>query len=197
MNKKINYTINNNVLNAGLKTDNNNSGDDIIMPMLNDYVKNSIIEKNQLVSTGVNNKDITEYKSLKFPETTVTFYYNHLVFTGRLFVSTFLRVDIPKGYDFDIRNRSGNFKKNINIICGLIDEPYTGEMGMQIATISNIPTKLEFTTQQDNVRYAQLKLNKYYKRRFEYWHVIDFIKLKSTILKDKIRGVNGFGSSGK
>lgn len=209
----INYTITES--GVDLIMDNKNSGEDLIMPKLTDSVLNKIIHDNKLFKIDDNNptlssedlndfnKDfITIYLSRIYPETVVIITdskerYHNFYFKGRIQISSFIKLDIPKRFDFDIRNRSGNFKRNINVVTGLIDNPYTGEMGLQINTIHYSITKIDFANNVINSRYAQIVIKKVYKRNFNFVNLFDFMKLKSVIKKDKIRGVNGFGSTGK
>lgn len=200
--KTINYTSNS--YGASIKIDNDgNSGNNIILPILNKDVVDRIIADNELVIYSDNpptvNVKVDIYKSAKFPGSYVKITEKietgefRLSFYGRIFVNTFIALDIPKGYDFDIRNRSGNFKKNINVVCGLIDNPYTGEMGLQLSTYYNEYTEIEFETS-----ISQIVIKKVYNNRsFNFLHFDDFIRLNSVLKKAIKRGANGFGSTGK
>lgn len=204
--RKINYTSK--ASGASIKLDNDgNSGNNIILPELTRRVLDKIINDNDLyVIDGPKpdhnkpNITCTTYKSYKYSGTVVKIIEDiaskpqniKLVFKGRIFIDTFIAIDIPKGYDFDIRNRSGNFKRNINVTCGLIDNPYTGSMGLQISTYDKTFTEIEFSTS-----ISQIVIKKVYKRCFNFIHLDDFQTLKSVLKKAVKRGSNGFGSTGK
>ena len=200
--KNIKYTSRHN---ASIKSDKDgNSGNNIILPELTSLIMSDLCHLNDLVpfKTEEDSDDeftIQSYVSKKFPETVVEFKRRNkdkkitLFFRGRLFVNTYVSLDIPKGYDFDIRNRSGNFKRNINVTMGLIDNPYTGEMGLQLSTYGNVLTELEFATS-----ISQIVVKKVYRERlFINTPFLDFQKLRSVLKKAKKRGANGFGSTGK
>jgi len=200
---KLNYTVT-----AGLVQvlpNGNNSGNDIIMPTLSPQIWKDIIKRNELFETRGFNKDdeydryTRTYKSKKYPETYVKVDKNdNVFFSGRLFISTYVRLDIPKGYDFDIRNRSGNFNKNIFVVCGLIDEPYTGEMGLQLISVTDEEyAHLKFSTVEQQISYAQIVMHKNEDLKLNFLSVFNFKRLSSVKIKNDIRGDKGFGSTGK
>lgn len=195
---KINYTSK--FIGAAIKIDNDgNSGNNVILPKLNAEIVQDLIDDNDLKFKSASEcDDMRIYTSNKFKETEVRIFWDYnnkpvkVEFHGRLFVNTYIALDIPKGYDFDIRNRSGNFKRNINVTMGLIDNPYTGEMGLQLSTYGPIFTEIEFETS-----ISQIVVKKVYSRSFNFLHLTDFHLLKSVIKKAVKRGANGFGSTGK
>ena len=173
---------------------NGNTGCDIIMPMLNIATWESIKLKNELFH-------VTDeiWGSKKYPETDVMVFNSggYIKFKGRLFVSTNIGLDLPKNVDCLIKNRSSNFNKNINVVEGLIDNPYTGEIGLQLNTISDNYATLNFSSIRQTKSYAQLEFRKKLSIKLISVDIIKFSELKSVIKKAILRGKNGFGSTGK
>lgn len=103
---------------------------------------------------------------------------------GRCLISTGLRMQIPKGYELQIRSRSGLALKNGIFVLnspGTIDSGYQNYIGIIIANFSNS----DFEIKQGD-RIAQAVLNKI--------ECIDFVPTDH--FEDTERGLNGFGSSG-
>jgi len=182
---------------------NDNTGNDIVLPKFSQELLNEIIDHNELelIDTVQMEDNFVKYlyKSNKFKETKVIVIkrgneLKKLEFNGRFFLSTFVKLDIPKGFDFDIRNRSGNFKRNINVIMGLIDNPYTGFMGLQLKPHYGFAEiKLDGET-----AISQIKTNIVYpNREFNRLAPSEFEKKKTVIIKKQKRGAKGFGSTGK
>ena len=100
-------------------------------------------------------------------------------------IPTGLSVSIPKGYEIQIRPRSGLAARNkISVLNtpGTIDADYRGEIGVILVNLSN----QDFTVNPGE-RIAQLVIAKY-----------EQIKWKITQeLPNTIRGDGGFGSTGK
>ncbi len=103
----------------------------------------------------------------------------------RKLISTGIRIKLPKGYEAQIRSRSGMALKHGVVVCngvGTIDFDYTGVIGVILINLSNE----EFTINNGD-RIAQMVINKY--EQIE-WETVD--KLEETA-----RGDGGFGHTGK
>lgn len=102
----------------------------------------------------------------------------------RTLVKTGLFVEIPIGYEIQVRPRSGlAFKKGITVLNspGTIDADYRGEIGVLLVNLSSEPFVIE-----DGERIAQLVLASHEQAR---WKEVQ-------ILEDSDRGQGGFGSTG-
>ena len=102
----------------------------------------------------------------------------------RSLVKTGLFVEIPIGYEIQVRPRSGlAFKKGITVLNspGTIDADYRGEIGVLLVNLSSEPFVIE-----DGDRIAQLVLASHEQAR---WQEVE-------ILEDSARGQGGFGSTG-
>ena len=102
----------------------------------------------------------------------------------RSLVKTGLFVEIPIGYEIQVRPRSGlAFKKGITVLNspGTIDADYRGEIGVLLVNLSSEPFVIE-----DGERIAQLVLASHEQAR---WQEVE-------ILEDSDRGQGGFGSTG-
>lgn len=103
---------------------------------------------------------------------------------GRAIVNTGLFIELPMGYEAQVRPRSGlAAKKGITVLNapGTIDADYRGEIGVILVNLSN-----EDFTINTGERIAQLVIAKH--ERAE-WKQVD--KLSETF-----RGQGGFGSTG-
>ena len=103
---------------------------------------------------------------------------------GRSLVKTGLFVEIPIGYEIQVRPRSGlAFKKGITVLNspGTIDADYRGEIGVLLVNLSSEPFVIE-----DGERIAQLVLASHEQAQ---WQEVE-------ILEDSDRGQGGFGSTG-
>lgn len=103
---------------------------------------------------------------------------------GRSLVKTGLFVEIPVGYEIQVRPRSGlAFKKGITVLNspGTIDADYRGEIGVLLVNLSSEPFVVE-----DGERIAQLVLASHEQAS---WQEVE-------ILEDSDRGQGGFGSTG-
>ena len=103
---------------------------------------------------------------------------------GRSLVKTGLFVEIPIGYEIQVRPRSGlAFKKGITVLNspGTIDADYRGEIGVLLVNLSSEPFVIE-----DGERIAQLVLASHEQAS---WQEVE-------ILEDSDRGQSGFGSTG-
>ena len=102
----------------------------------------------------------------------------------RTLINTGLFVEIPIGYEIQVRPRSGlAFKKGITVLNspGTIDADYRGEIGVLLVNLSSDPFVIE-----DGERIAQLVLASHEQAR---WQEVQ-------ILEDSDRGQGGFGSTG-
>jgi len=102
----------------------------------------------------------------------------------RAIIRTGLFIELPKGYEAQVRPRSGlAAKKGITVLNapGTIDADYRGEIGVILVNLSNE----EFTV-EDGERIAQLVIAKH--ERAEWVPV--------AALSETSRGEGGFGSTG-
>lgn len=102
----------------------------------------------------------------------------------RCLVKTGLFLEIPEGYEGQVRPRSGlAYKNGITVLNspGTIDADYRGEIGVILINLSDV----DFTI-KDGDRIAQLVISKHESIQ---WIDVDFVN-KST------RGSGGFGHTG-
>jgi len=102
----------------------------------------------------------------------------------RAIVKTGLFIELPIGYEAQVRPRSGlAAKKGITVLNspGTIDADYRGEIGVILVNLSN-----EAFTVENGERIAQLIIAKH--ERAEWEEVL--------VLTDTVRGAGGFGSTG-
>lgn len=100
----------------------------------------------------------------------------------RRLIRTGLFMEIPEGYEGNIRPRSGlSLKVGIVAIEGTIDSDYRGEVGVILTNLSNITYNIV-----DGERIAQMVFNKIEQAEFN---------LVSE-LSETERGEGGFGSTG-
>ena len=102
----------------------------------------------------------------------------------RKIVRTGLKVEVPEGYELQIRPRSGLSAKSPLIIPnspGTIDSGYRGEVGIIIWNTGNQPYNI-----RAGDRIAQVVVNK----------LPEVVHVEVTELSDSERGEKGFGSTG-
>lgn len=102
----------------------------------------------------------------------------------RTLVKTGLFMEIPEGFECQVRPRSGlALKKGISVLNapGTIDADYRGEVGVILINLSN-----ENFTIENGERIAQLVFAKVEQAKWE----------KVEILTETDRGAGGFGSTG-
>ncbi len=102
----------------------------------------------------------------------------------RALIKTGLFIELPIGYEAQVRPRSGlAAKKGVTVLNapGTIDADYRGEIGVILVNLSN-----EDFTIQNGERIAQLVIAKH--ERAE-WETV-------TVLSQTERGESGFGSTG-
>jgi dUTP pyrophosphatase len=103
----------------------------------------------------------------------------------RALVSTALFIELPVGYEAQIRPRSGlAFKNGVTVLNspGTIDADYRGEIKVILVNLSN-----EIFIINDGERIAQMVIAKH--ENVE-WKTVES-------LEESIRGEGGFGSTGK
>lgn len=103
----------------------------------------------------------------------------------RLLVSTGLHVQLPVGFEGQIRSRSG-FALDQGIIVlnspGTVDSDYRGELGVLLYNTSK-----DYVIIKRGYRIAQLVISPVVQARFT----------QATSLNDTVRGFKGWGSTGK
>ena len=102
----------------------------------------------------------------------------------RTIVKTGLFIELPVGFEAQVRPRSGlAAKKGITVLNapGTVDADYRGEIGVILVNLSN-----EDFTIEDGERVAQLVIAKH--ERADWFEVNE--------LSDTARGAGGFGSTG-
>jgi dUTP pyrophosphatase len=102
----------------------------------------------------------------------------------RAIIKTGLFIELPVGYEAQVRPRSGLAAKNgITVLNspGTIDADYRGEVGVILVNLSNEP----FTVHHGE-RVAQLVIAKHEQAA---WETVE-------VLSDTHRGTGGFGSTG-
>ncbi|GIV42808.1 MAG: deoxyuridine 5'-triphosphate nucleotidohydrolase [Vicingaceae bacterium] len=102
----------------------------------------------------------------------------------RSLIKTGLYIELPEGYEAQIRPRSGlALKKGITVLNspGTIDADYRGEIGVILINLSQ-----EEIVVEDGERIAQMVIAKHEKVEWE----------EVEILQESSRGVGGFGSTG-
>lgn len=102
----------------------------------------------------------------------------------RATVPTGLAIEIPKGFEVQVRARSGlSIKHGICLANGVgtIDSDYRGELGVLLINLGDQPFMIE-----PGMRIAQLVLARYEKADFE----------EVQVLTDSGRGKGGYGSTG-
>lgn len=106
----------------------------------------------------------------------------------RCLIKTGIFLEIPKGYEVQVRSRSGlALNSGVTVLNspGTIDSDYRGEVGVILVNISNDSV---FINQGERI--AQLVLNKVENMIFE---AVDDLSL----LTDTSRGSGGYSSTGK
>jgi dUTP pyrophosphatase len=104
---------------------------------------------------------------------------------ARALVPTGLFVELPAGYEMQVRPRSGLATKyGLTVLNapGTIDADYRGEVKVILANLSDTPFTIE-----PSERIAQLVVARH--ERVEW--------VESEVLSDTERGAGGFGSTGK
>lgn len=103
----------------------------------------------------------------------------------RKLIPTGLFIELPAGYEAQVRPRSGlAFKHGLTVLNspGTIDADYRGEIGVILANLSNENFEIK-----DGERIAQLVIAKH--------ETVELIEVET--LDETERGAGGFGSTGK
>ena len=103
---------------------------------------------------------------------------------GRTLVKTGLFIELPEGYEAQVRPRSGlAYKKGITVLNspGTIDADYRGEIGVILVNLSSEEFIIE-----NGERVAQMVIAKHEQAKW--------VEVES--LEDSERGAGGFGSTG-
>ncbi len=103
----------------------------------------------------------------------------------RALIKTGIFLEIPVGYEAQVRPRSGlAYKQGLTVLNspGTIDADYRGEIGVILVNLSNEIVQIE-----EGERVAQLVFAKCEQAIFN----------EVTVLSDTARGAGGFGSTGK
>lgn len=103
---------------------------------------------------------------------------------GRALIPTGMYIELPEGFEAQVRPRSGlAIKKGITVLNspGTIDSDYRGEIGVMLVNLSQEEVLVE-----DGERIAQLVISKHEKAE---WIPVD-------TLNETERGESGYGSTG-
>ncbi|MCX6728934.1 MAG: dUTP diphosphatase [Candidatus Saccharibacteria bacterium] len=103
---------------------------------------------------------------------------------GRAMVPTGIAIELPIGFEAQVRARSGlSIKHGITMANGIgtVDSDYRGELGVLVVNLSDEPFTIE-----SGMRIAQMVI-----ARFEH---IDWDEVEN--LSDTKRGTGGYGSTG-
>lgn len=96
-------------------------------------------------------------------------------------VPTGIHLELPQGFEAQIRPRSGLSKRQILVFLGTVDSDYRGEIFVSMMNLSQEEFKIE-----NGLRIAQMVIAKY-----------ETVTLKeSNELSETERGAGGFGSTG-
>lgn len=103
----------------------------------------------------------------------------------RKLIGTGLFIELPEGYEAQIRPRSGlAFKHGLTVLNtpGTVDADYRGEVKVLLVNLSNTPFLIE-----DGERVAQMVIARH--------EQISWVEVE--VLSDTQRGAGGYGSTGK
>ena len=103
----------------------------------------------------------------------------------RTLINTGLFIELPNGFEAQVRPRSGMaYKKGVTVLNapGTIDADYRGEIGVLLVNLSNSSVEI-----QDGDRIAQLVISRHETIR---WKEVEELVVSQ-------RGVKGFGSTGE
>ena len=98
-------------------------------------------------------------------------------------VPTGIAVEVPRGYEVQVRPRSGLARRGVSVVFGTVDSDYRGEVFVNMHTIGT----LQSYRIQDGDRIAQLVV-----ARVELLPVVEVEELT-----DSERGDGGYGSTGR
>lgn len=103
----------------------------------------------------------------------------------RKLIPTGLFIELPEGYEAQIRPRSGlAFKQGITVLNspGTVDSDYRGEIKVLLVNLSNQPVEIE-----SGDRIAQMVVARH--------EVVSWVE--TSVLNDSERGAGGYGSTGR
>ena len=98
-------------------------------------------------------------------------------------VPTGIAVEVPQGYEVQVRPRSGLARRGVSVVFGTVDSDYRGEVFVNMHTIG----RLQSYRIQDGDRIAQLVV-----ARVEMLPAVE-----AEELSDSLRGDGGYGSTGR
>jgi dUTP diphosphatase len=98
-------------------------------------------------------------------------------------VPTGIAVEVPQGYEVQVRPRSGLSRRGVNVVLGTVDSDYRGEIFVNMYTFGSLASYRI----QNGDRVAQLVV-----ARVE---VLPAVEVEE--LSDSARGEGGFGSTGR
>jgi len=131
------------------------------------------------------NNDLPAYETELSAGCDVRSTHSDIIYPGRTsLIGTGLFVEIPAGYEIQVRPRSGLAKKGITVLNspGTIDADYRGEIGVLLINHGHTP----FTIGSGE-RIGQLVLNKVEQIQWD----------ESNEISNTERGTGGFGSTGE
>ena len=102
----------------------------------------------------------------------------------RALIPTGIYIELPEGYECQIRRRSGlALKHGVTVLNtpGTIDADYRGEIGVILINLSDTPFVVN-----DGERICQMVVTRYDK--------VDWVRVEA--LDDSVRGAGGFGHTG-
>ena len=102
----------------------------------------------------------------------------------RALIPTGIYIELPEGYECQIRPRSGlALKHGVTVLNtpGTIDADYRGEIGVILINLSDTPVVVN-----DGERRCQMGVTRYDK--------VDWVRVEA--LDDSVRGAGGFGHTG-
>ena len=102
----------------------------------------------------------------------------------RALIPTGIYIELPEGYECQIRPRSGlALKHGVTVLNtpGTIDADYRGEIGVILINLSDTPCVVN-----DGERICQMVVTRYDK--------VDWVRVEA--LDDSVRGAGGFGHTG-
>ncbi len=117
-------------------------------------------------------------------------------------ISTGVHIDIPQDCAVDLRSKSSSFKNNFTVVTGLIDNTYTGAMGLQVIPLALFGPD-SCVCLQSNQKVAQITMW-YSGMNSEHFTRIGFSKQpydnffgRDSVQKKLSLRNGGFGSTGK
>jgi dUTP pyrophosphatase len=100
-----------------------------------------------------------------------------------MLVPTGIAVEVPRGYEVQVRPRSGLARRGVSVVLGTVDSDYRGEVFVNMHTIGS----LQSYRIQDGDRIAQLVVARV--------GMLPATEVQE--LSDSLRGDGGYGSTGR